>query len=121
VLGLVLAAGAAPALWWQIRLDGDTDGWNAVRATGLAGLLLAGAYVCALAGPAEDTAPTGAAGVFAPLGRMALTNYLSATVLVLAAGHILGRPGLRPSTRVLQIACTILIAQWLFSTLWLRR
>jgi uncharacterized membrane protein YeiB len=52
---------------------------------------------------------------------MALTNYLTATLLVLAAGHILGLPIGRSSTVAYLAAGAILIAQWLCSALWLRR
>jgi uncharacterized membrane protein YeiB len=52
---------------------------------------------------------------------MALTNYLSATLLVLAASHILGLPIGRSLTAAYLAAGAILAAQWLFSALWLRR
>ncbi|SEU11914.1 DUF418 domain-containing protein [Nonomuraea wenchangensis] len=58
----------------------------------------------------------------APLGRMALTNYLTATLLVLAAGHLIGgRPGEWSSTTVVLIAAFVLTAQWLFSACWVGR
>ncbi|MFI6739352.1 DUF418 domain-containing protein [Nonomuraea sp. NPDC050451] len=60
--------------------------------------------------------------LFAPLGRMALTNYLSATVLVLAISRfVAGPPETWPVTTVLLIAGAILAGQWLVSTVWLRR
>ena len=59
--------------------------------------------------------------LFAPLGRMALTNYLTATLLVLAAARLLGLPIGLSSSVAFQAAGVILAAQWLFSTLWLRR
>src|SRR5690606_37559743 len=47
LLGLVFAAGAAAALWWQI--DAATRNTPALGpAMGVAGLLLAGLYVCAV-------------------------------------------------------------------------
>ena len=56
------------------------------------------------------------------MGRMALTNYLAATVLVLAAAHALdGPPATWSRATVFTITGAILIAEWLFSTLWLRR
>jgi uncharacterized membrane protein YeiB len=58
--------------------------------------------------------------LFIPLGRMALTNYLTATAVVTAAAAFIG---LRGDTTVglLAAAGTILAAQWVFSVLWLRR
>ncbi|MEV4572180.1 DUF418 domain-containing protein [Nonomuraea jabiensis] len=52
---------------------------------------------------------------------MALTNYLTATLLVLAASHVLGLPIGRSLAVAYPAAGAILAAQWLFATLWLRR
>jgi len=119
VVGLGLAAAAAPALWWQAGLRAEDRQFQLALA--LAGLLLAGVYVCAVLlllrtplGPVLRT-------VFAPLGRMALTNYLTATVLVLAVGHVLGSaPETWSTSTVLLVAGAILTVQWAWSTLWLR-
>ncbi|GAA4583315.1 hypothetical protein GCM10023194_20320 [Planotetraspora phitsanulokensis] len=121
VLGLVFAAGAVPAVWMQIESGAagrdDFSTWFAV-----AGLLTAGAYVCALLLLLRTPLRPVLQGVFAPLGRMALTNYLSATVLVLVAGRIVGgSPDGWSSATVLLVAGAILVPQWLVSTLWLRR
>jgi uncharacterized protein len=52
---------------------------------------------------------------------MALTNSLTATVLVLVIGRLLGgRPGTWSAGAVLGIAGSILTVQWLWSTLWMR-
>jgi uncharacterized protein len=118
-LGLVLAAGAAPAAWWQVGAvpDGDFG-----RSMAVAGLLLAGVYVCGLLLLLRTPLRPVLQAVFAPLGRMALTNYLTATVLVLAVSRFLDGPPERwSSTTLLLIAGAILAAQWLWSALWLRR
>ncbi|WP_431894808.1 DUF418 domain-containing protein [Nonomuraea sp. bgisy101] len=120
VLGLALAAGAAPVVWWQAgsRSDGPAFG----LAMAVAGLLLAGAYICVLLVLLRTPLRPALRAVFAPLGRMALTNYLTATILVLAVGRVLGgRPDGWSSTTVLLIAAAVLTVQWLWSTLWLRR
>jgi uncharacterized protein len=123
VLGLVLAAGAAPVLWWQAGLQtGDPSNSDFSLSFAVAGLLLAGVYVCALLVLLRTPLRPAMQAVFAPLGRMALTNYLTATILVLAVGHVLGGPPDSWSlTRVFLIAGSILTTQWLWSTLWLRR
>ncbi|MEV7005480.1 DUF418 domain-containing protein [Streptosporangium sp. NPDC051022] len=115
-LGLLLAVLAVPVVWLQV---------GEVRLTltlTLAGLLIAGAYVCGmlvlLRTPLRPVLET----VFAPLGRMALTNYLTATVLVLAAARLVGGvPHEWSTATVLTIAGIILAVQWTWSTLWLNR
>jgi uncharacterized membrane protein YeiB len=121
LLGLVFAAGLAAALWAQA-------GMRAVGATTylpgtstLADLLLAGVYVCVLLILLSTPLRPVLRFLFVPLGRMALTNYLTATLLVLAAAHVLGLPIGRSSSVAFLAAGVILAAQWLFSVLWLRR
>jgi uncharacterized membrane protein YeiB len=120
VLGLVLAVGAAPAVWVQAGSQSGDVRFGLSMAG--AGLLVAGVYVCALLVLLRTPLRPALQAVFAPLGRMALTNYLTATILVLTVGHVLGGPPDKwSSTTVLLIADAILTAQWLWSTLWLRR
>ena len=59
--------------------------------------------------------------VFAPLGRMALTNYLSATVILVLASLVfdLSAAQWNPVYAVL-VAVIVLPLQWLASWLWLR-
>lgn len=107
-------------LWLQTRSDSVSRAFSISLAG--AGLLIAGVYVCvllvALRTPLRPVLQT----VFAPLGRMALTNYLSATVLVLVASLAFeGPPHTWPGSTVLLIAGVILAVQWVWSTLWLRR
>ncbi|SEG76822.1 Uncharacterized membrane protein YeiB [Nonomuraea solani] len=110
LLGLVFAAGLA-----GLRVVGPSS------VSTLADLLLAGVYVCALLILLRTPLRPVLRYVFAPLGRMALTNYLTATLLVLAATHILGLPIGRYLTTAYVTAGVILAAQWLFAALWLRR
>ncbi|MFI6742906.1 DUF418 domain-containing protein [Nonomuraea sp. NPDC050451] len=123
LLASAFAAGAAPALAVQAGLPGGDMGSPVVRlASVVAGLLLAGVYICLILVLLRAPLQSALRALFAPLGRMALTNYLTATLLVLAAGHlIVGRPREWPSTTVVLLATSILAVQWLFSTLWLRR
>jgi uncharacterized protein len=123
VLGLAFAAGAAPLLWLQAGFErsGDLDSVGARIAYPGAGLLLAGVYVCVLLVLLRTPLRPALLAVFEPLGRMALTNYLTATVLVLGVAAVVGYPERWSSKTVLVIAGTILTFQWLCSTLWLRR
>jgi uncharacterized membrane protein YeiB len=119
LLGLAFAVGAVPALWWQIdAASRDTPALG--PAMGLAGLLLAGVYVCAVLVLLRTPLRPVLRAVFEPLGQMALTNYLTATVLVLAAGRLLSL-GFDSLAEVLLTAGAILTLQWAWSTLWLRR
>ncbi|WP_433802378.1 DUF418 domain-containing protein [Actinomycetospora sp. CA-084318] len=65
-------------------------------------------------GPALDA-------VFAPMGRMALTNYLSATVLFLVLGPLLGIDSLADAPAIAGLTVGILVVQVVWSRLWLRR
>ncbi|MEU4509256.1 DUF418 domain-containing protein [Nonomuraea wenchangensis] len=120
LLAAAFAAGAAPALW--VQASGSASGPVVRLASVVAGLLLAGLYICLVLLLLRSPLRAALRAVFAPLGRMALTNYLTATLLVLAAGHLIGgRPGAWASTTVVLIAAFVLTVQWLFSACWLRR
>lgn len=58
--------------------------------------------------------------VLAPMGRMALTNYLSATVLFVTLGHLLGLPDSTRWGRLVALWAGILLLQAVLSPLWLR-
>jgi uncharacterized membrane protein YeiB len=115
VLGLAFAAAAVPLLWWQFR----TANPGVFAAAGLA---TAGAYVCGLLVLLRTPVRGALRVVFEPLGRMALTNYLTATVVVLLVAPLIGgRPENWSSAAVLGLAGAVLAAQWGLSTWWLRR
>ncbi len=65
-------------------------------------------------GPALDA-------VFAPMGRMALTNYLTATVLFLVLGPVLGIDSLADAPAIAGLTVGILVVQIVWSRPWLRR
>lgn len=123
LLALVLGAAAVPAVLAQASFEGagDTDTIAYRIVLPVAGLLLAGVYVCLLLVLLRSPVRPALRAVLAPLGRMALTNYLTATVLVLGVAHVVGHPERWSSRTVLVITGTVLAAQWLFSALWLRR
>jgi uncharacterized membrane protein YeiB len=53
---------------------------------------------------------------------MALTNYLTATILVLMIGRVVGGvPDTWSSTTAVLIAAAVLTVQWVWSSVWLRR
>ncbi|MEV0235317.1 DUF418 domain-containing protein [Nonomuraea sp. NPDC050786] len=115
-LGLVLAALAVPVVRLQV------EGVRFSLTMAAAGLLIAGAYICGMLVLLRTPLRPVLESVFAPLGRMALTNYLSATVLVLVAARLVGGVAHEWSVAtVLGIAGVILLVQWVWSTLWLNR
>lgn len=116
IIGLLALALAGPAVWWQLE---STD---SSLALGLAGLVMAVCYCCGVLVAYRRLSPRVMAALFQPLGRMALTNYLSATLLVLAVGYI-GRSDRSPawsSGTMVVIAAGVLALEWVVSTLWLR-
>jgi uncharacterized protein len=124
LLGLAFAAAAVPAVWWQVRTTADAAGDAFPRAMAVAGLLMAGLYVCGLLVLLRTPLRRVLRAVFEPLGRMALTNYLTATVLVLAAAELVGDAwsGTAGSgITVYGVAGAVLALQWVWSTVWLRR
>ena len=93
LLGLGFAAGAALAQWAQGQgqaVSGPVESPSVLLL--MVDLLQTGVYACALLLLLRTPLRPVLAAVFAPLGRMALTNYLTATLLVLAAAHLLGLP-----------------------------
>lgn len=59
--------------------------------------------------------------VLSPMGRTALTNYLSATVLLLTAGPLLGIDSTGDLPRIIGLTIGIIVLQAVWSVLWLRR
>jgi uncharacterized protein len=117
-LALLLAVAAVPALLAQLD-DLPQSGFD--TASAVAGLLLAGVYVCVLLVLLRTPLRALLHALFAPLGRMALTNYLTATVAMVVAGHLLDLPHSTSWGTVFAVAGAVLVVQWIFSTLWLRR
>lgn len=88
--------------------------------SGAAGLAMAGVYVSLLSLLMTTQASVILERVFAPLGKMALTNYVAGAPLMLSMGALFD---LRNSTSwpLLLWGCVvILVLQWCASSLWLR-
>jgi uncharacterized protein len=108
---------AGPLVAWQtITIEGS--GFD--LQSGLAGLAIAGVYFSFM----SFLMTTGASKVlevaFAPLGKMALTNYVCAAPPMIVAGVVLDFPHNANWAALLVTASVILILQWAASTLWLR-
>jgi uncharacterized protein len=115
---VVAAVLCVPALWLQLGEPGDP---RFTDAGGRAGLVMAVAYVTGLsllwAGPARRLL----AGVFEPIGRMALTNYVTASLVVVPAGLLLGFTGSSTLVPALVLGAGVIAVQSVLSRLWLRR
>ncbi|GAA0224012.1 DUF418 domain-containing protein [Cryptosporangium japonicum] len=120
VLGLAFALAAVPAVLVQLRA-GSTDPGGFRIAYPVAGLLTAGAYVCGMLFLLRTGLAAVLTAVFRPLGRMALTNYLTATLLVLVISGVAGDSDRWPTGAVVTVAAAVLLVQWTWSVLWLRR
>ncbi|MFK4088436.1 DUF418 domain-containing protein [Kribbella sp. NPDC020789] len=117
IITLGLAAVAVPVLIWQTTLDSEQRTFSFALASG--GLLVAAFYIGTLLLLLRTRLRPVLEAIFSPLGRMALTNYLSATVLVLTIVEVFNLKTI-PTSDVVLIAAAILGTQWLVSTLWLR-
>jgi uncharacterized membrane protein YeiB len=121
-LGLVFALAAVPTTVIQLRAGSSDPGGTAFRiAYPAAGLLTAGAYVCGMLLLLRTRLAKPLTTVFRPLGQMALTNYLTATVLVLAISGVVGDSDRWPVSGVVAVAAAVLLMQWTWSVAWLRR
>jgi uncharacterized protein len=120
LLGALFALAAVPATVVQLRA-GSADSTAFRIAYPAAGLLTAGVYVCGLLLLLRTRLAGWVTAAFRPLGRMALTNYVSATLLVLAISGVVGGSDSWPVGGVVAVAAVILLVQWGWSVLWLRR
>lgn len=114
---------AITAAWWQLRHPLDV-GFNSASA--VAGLVMACGYtgltLLAMGTRLRDPLIR----VLSPLGRMALTNYLGATVAMWALMPLRPLLGLDTGTvsawtRAMALCVVILVAQWFLSAWWLGR
>lgn len=93
----------------------------------IAGFLFAATWVAAVVVLVRTPLRQGFEVVFAPLGRMALTNYIGATVILLASRPLLGIPAEQGSATNASfltawgVVLVMLTAQMIFSALWLKR
>ncbi|ASO18593.1 putative membrane protein YeiB [Actinoalloteichus hoggarensis] len=117
---LCLGAAIVAAVALPIQADELVhSGFNV--SSGVAGIALAVVYVTGLLLLLRTPLGPGLSAVCAPLGRMALTNYLSATAIVLLAAGPLGLPGSTRWDVMLLLALSILVTQCVASRWWLRR
>lgn len=115
---LVFAAASAAAIPWQAAEGGDPRFFTA---GGVAGGLMACLYVCLLALLWRTPARRALSAVFEPLGRMALTCYVTASFVMVPAGVLLDSRSTQDVIPGLIVAAAVLPLQWVFCRLWLSR
>lgn len=115
---IVGAVAAIPLIFLQTK---TIEMSNCSTESAAAGLAVAGVYVSSLALLMTTGMSRILEAAFGPLGRMALTNYVGAAPLMLAAGWVLNFSDSSSWATLLGTAGAILLAQWVASVLWLRR
>ena len=106
-----------PALYWQATDPGDPR----LRVAGsVAGLVMAAWYVAGLSLLWQTALRPAVAAFFDPLGRMALSNYVGASLVGWAVAQVVDFRTMSSATSTSALAGTILVAQSLVSRLWLR-
>jgi uncharacterized membrane protein YeiB len=116
VVFVVAAAVTGPALLWQQTTQGDprysTPG-------GIAGLVMAVLYVTGLALLWRTPARKVIAAAFEPLGRMALSNYVGAALVMALIPLVVDVGHMTSVTPVVVLSLALIVAQSLLSRLWL--
>lgn len=119
VLGAVTAA-----YWWSIAAGIQLPRWS-FGATSLpsqlAGVVTGLFYVCVMVLLLRTPARRPFTWALAPMGRMALTNYLLATILILTLSPLLGIDGLDDWPAVTGLVFGIIAVETVTSRLWLNR
>ena len=109
---------AVPALWWQTTEPGDP---RFTTAGGIAGGVLAIVYVTGFALLWQTPVRRALAFVFEPLGRMALSNYLGASVVLALVALVVPFREFDDLALVSLGALVLIAIQSVLSRLWLRR
>ncbi|WP_344679143.1 DUF418 domain-containing protein [Saccharopolyspora taberi] len=105
-------------LLWQ---EQDPLSAGFTTSSAVAGLCMATTYLTGFLLLLRTPAERPLSAVLEPLGRMALTNYVTATLLFVPLGHLLGLHRSTAWGAVLALAAGILLVQVLWSRWWLRR
>lgn len=116
-LFIFFTAASIPTVIWQLQ-NLENSGFDV--ASGAAGLAMAGAYFTGLLVLLRTPLRGALTAAFENLGRMALTNYVTATLLLLAVGRLLDFPASSSWTTALLSCVAILVLQWVGSAIWLR-
>ncbi len=120
-VAIVFAAAAVltvPALIWQ--LNASTGDPRFSTAGSVAGLVMAVLYTTGLALLWRTPARGVIAAVFEPLGRMALTNYVGAAIVVALAALVVDFGHMTSAAPVVIMSVVLIAVQSVLSRLWLK-
>ncbi|WP_459588472.1 DUF418 domain-containing protein [Corynebacterium camporealensis] len=117
VFTVIAVAAAIPAIWWQTNNPGDP---RFTTAGGAAGGLMAAAYLGLFALAYWTPARAVLLEVFEPMGKMALSNYCGAAVIVWAAARVVDFESTNYMLPLMFFVIAILGVQSLISRLWLK-
>lgn len=110
---------------WLQYVDRIHSGFSSISA--IAGFFAAVTWVCLVYVLLRSPLRSAFGAVFSPLGRMALTNYLGATLILLTVRPLIGvpeeNPGADESMFLLAfgVVLLMLLGQWAFSRIWLNK
>lgn len=106
-----------PALYWQSTNPVDP---RLTTAGSTAGLVMATWYVCGLSLLWQTPARRVVAALFDPLGRLALSNYVGASLVVYAVAQVVDFRSMNSAASTSALAAVVLVVQNVVSRLWLR-
>ena len=120
IILIIAAPLASVALWWQ-NMDPMAAGFSASSA--VAGATMAVTYMALLGFLMSTPLRRAVLAVFAPMGRMSLTNYIGATLLFWAVKDALPLFGVVDDSTAswsaaMGVVAGILVVQWMFSVAW---
>lgn len=120
-IGYAFAAAALlsiPAVWWQTTQQGDPRFSTAGQ---VAGLVMAAGYVTATSLLWSTNVRPVIAAVFEPIGRMAMSNYVGASLVIYPVGRWLDFPHAPTPAPAILLAVCLIAMQSVVSRVWLSR
>jgi uncharacterized protein len=105
----------------RVNLIGGGLGGTQDLLPSLAAVATATTWCCVVLLALRTPAASAVTAVFAPMGRMALSNYLAATVLMLLIGPLLAIDSPADGPAIAALTVGVLLGQVVVSRLWLQR
>ena len=121
---LAAVVAAVPLLWWQTTQPGDPrfQAAGVISAAGIiAGAAVAVAYITGLSLLWSTRFRAVLTACFSPLGRMALTNYIVASLVVVVVAPPFDFPSQESAGTAILLVVVIIAVQSAVSAIWLSR
>lgn len=119
VVFAVSALASTPLVWWQVAAGGGDPRFSTLG--GIAGGVMAVAYTTGLALLWRTPLRRAPAAFFEPLGRMALTNYVVAAVVLAVIARLVDFSMSTEVWPVVVLGLVVIVLQSVCSRLWLAR